>query len=324
MERLMSRQPLLLALAAGMLAPLFACTSPEPQPLPVSTEPFGTVLGIAQDGGSPHVGCVKGCCRDLWDDPSSWRRVAGLGLVDPESGGRWLIEATPDLPAQLHAVLEVGASAARPSLEGILLTHAHIGHYPGLMYLGREALGASGVPVYALPRLAGFLETNGPWDQLVRLGNIAIVRLENGVEFRLNERIGVRPIVVPHRDEYSETVGFRVQGPERSMLFIPDVDKWDTLATPIETLVRDVDLAYLDGTFFDSDELPDRDMSEIPHPFIVESLERFATLPDAERAKIRFIHLNHSNPALDPHSEASLRIREAGMAVAARGEQFPL
>ena len=282
------------------------------------------MLGVAQDGGSPHTGCERECCRQLWEKPDEWRRVVCLGLVDPHSAERWLFEATPDLPLQLHALLDLPAASGPPTFKGVFVSHAHIGHYPGLMYFGREAMGADGIPVFAMPRMASFLEHNGPWDQLVRLGNIDIVRIDDGLSFRLNGRLEVQPLLVPHRDEYSETVGYRISGPDRSVLFIPDVDKWEKMTVPIEELVRSVDRAYLDGSFFDGDELPDRDMSEIPHPFIVESLERFGTLPESERSKIRFIHLNHSNPALKPDSEARLRIRRAGMSVAEEGERIAL
>jgi len=317
-----------IAIVWSVAAVLLGCSSStaptareaDPEPM----QPFVTVLGVAQDGGSPHIGCEKSCCRALWNRPDRWRRVVSLGIVDPASGERWLVEATPDLPHQLRSLLDTPAGPQSATLAGVLVTHAHIGHYPGLMYFGREAQGAHGVPVLALPRMASFLETNGPWDQLVRLGNIRIVRLDDGSSQSLNGRIAVRAFTVPHRDEHSETVGFRITGPERSVLFIPDVDKWNTMTTPIEDLVRDVDVAYLDGTFFDATELPGRDMSEIPHPFIVESLERFAGLARSERAKIRFIHLNHSNPALDPSSAARRRVLDAGMTVATRGERVPL
>jgi pyrroloquinoline quinone biosynthesis protein B len=309
-----------------LITALVGCSGREPSVVAEqeSSQPFVTVLGVTQDGGSPHIGCERECCRGLWDGPDERRRVVCLGLVDPDSGERWLVEATPDMPSQLHALLGLPAGSKPPTFKGVFVTHAHIGHYPGLMYFGREAMGADGVPVFAMPRMATFLESNGPWDQLVRLGNIDIVRIDDGLPIRLNDRLEVQPLLVPHRDEYSETVGYRFSGPDRSVLFIPDVDKWEKMTAPIEDLVRAVDAAYLDGSFFDGDELPDRDMSEIPHPFIVESIERFGALPESERSKIRFIHLNHSNPALKPDSEARLRIRGAGMSVAEEGERITL
>ena len=305
------------SVACGGGGPLI---TPESAPV----QPYISVLGVAQDGGSPHIGCEKDCCRPLWSKPELWRRVVCLGIVDPPTGDRWLVEATPDLPVQLHTLQHLPGGDNDPSFKGVFLTHAHIGHYPGLMFLGREARGAQGVPVFAMPRMASFLEKNGPWDQLVRLGNIEIIRIADGERVRLNDRLDVESFLVSHRDEYSETVGYRIHGPRRSVLFLPDVDKWEKMDAPIEDLIRDVDVAYLDGTFFSTDELPNREMSEIPHPFIVESLERFKSLPMMERSKIRFIHLNHSNPAFDADSDARRMIRDAGMAVAEHGERVSL
>ncbi len=290
-----------------------ACASIR-QPTTDNRQPYVVVLGIAQDGGYPQAGCNRPDCVAAWRDPKLRRHVASLGIVDPIGNQRWIIDATPDFPSQLRYLDEI----APGPLPGILLTHAHIGHYLGLAQLGREVLGARGVPVYAMPRMREFLEHNGPWDQLVRLGNISIQQLDDGREVRLNERITVTPLRVPHRDEYSETVAFLVRGPSRAILWLPDIDKWERWSTPIESVIAQVDVAYVDGTFFSAQELPGRDMSEIPHPLIVESMARFAALPERERVKIRFIHLNQSNPALrDPRLVK-------GFAVAAEGERTGL
>lgn len=252
-----------------------------------SLAPYVMVLGIAQDGGYPQAGCTRPDCVAAWKDPSLRKHVASLAIVDPVSNQRWLIDATPDFPAQLEMLGD-------PKLDGILLTHAHIGHYLGLAQLGREVMGTKNVPVYAMPRMRKFLESNGPWDQLVKLGNIRIEPFEDGHAVRLNERISVTPILVPHRDEYSETVGFIIKGPTRSILWLPDIDKWERWRTPIESVVDRVDLAYVDGTFYSASELPGRDLSEIPHPLMTETMTR---LHD-RASKVRFIHLNQSNPAL--------------------------
>jgi pyrroloquinoline quinone biosynthesis protein B len=251
---------------------------------PVQAAPYTIVLGIAQDGGYPQAGCERPDCVAAWNDPKLRRHVASLGIVDPSTHEQWIIDATPDFPSQLHTL--------GGKINGILLTHAHIGHYLGLAHLGREVLGAHSVPVYAMPRMREFLEHNGPWDQLVRLQNIDLRPLEDGVAVKLNANITVTPLVVPHRDEYSETVGFIVKGPTRSILWLPDIDKWEKWSTRIEDVIARVDVAYIDGTFFDASELPGRNLSEIPHPTMRESMQRL------KPAKIRFIHLNQSNPAL--------------------------
>ena len=249
--------------------------------------PYVMVLGIAQDGGYPQAGCVRADCIAAWNNAKLRAHVASLAIVDPISNQRWVIDATPDFAEQLSML-------DNKKLDGILLTHAHIGHYLGLAQLGREVMGTHDVKVYAMPRMRAFLEHNGPWDQLVRLHNIAIESLEDGREVKLNQRISVTPMIVPHRDEYSETVGFIVRGPARSILWLPDIDKWEKWSTPIESIVARVDVAFVDGTFHDAGELPGRDLSEIPHPLMIETMKRLRALAP----KVRFIHLNQSNPAL--------------------------
>ncbi|MDX1546241.1 MAG: MBL fold metallo-hydrolase [Rhodothermales bacterium] len=293
-------------------------------PAAAQTPPYLLVLGVAQDGGVPQAGRHA---DPAWADPARQRLTVSLGLVDPATGGRWLFEATPDFRRQLHRLDAAAPRTAGPVLDGVFLTHAHMGHYTGLMFLGHEAMGARGVPVYAMPRMAEYLRTNGPWSQLVRYENIALRDLEDGVPVRLTDRLTVTPLRVPHRQEYSEVVGFRIAGPRRAVLFLPDIDSWedwDAAGTRIEDVLATVDAAYLDGTFFADGEIPGRDMSGFPHPFIAHSLERFAALPPAERAKIRFIHLNHTNPALHPGSDARRRIEAAGFRVAAELERIDL
>lgn len=207
-------------------------------------------------------------------------------------------------------------------LDGIFLTHGHIGHYTGLMNLGREVMGTKDVPVYVMPRMAGFLSNNVPWEQLVKLNNISLKNINDGVSFQPNSRIKVTPFLVPHRDEYTETVGYKIEGPNRSAVFIPDIDKWEKWNQKIEDVIRGVDAAYIDGTFYDNSEIPGRNMSEIPHPFITETMKRLRSLPDSEKNKVHFIHLNHTNPVIRKDSEARKRIEEMGFHVAEEGERL--
>ena len=285
-------------------------------------QPFAVVLGIAQDGGFPQAGCKKECCRD--HDASAIEGPSCIAVVDPTSQQRWLFECTPQFPSQLSTLDATFPGKDGIGLSGIFLTHAHIGHYAGLIHLGREVMGAKAVPVYAMPRMRNFLTTNGPWSQLVALENIELHQLESGTAVQLNERIKVTPLLVPHRDEFSETVGYLIEGPNHAALFLPDIDKWERWESKIETYVQKVDVAFLDATFFDGDELPGRVMSEIPHPFIKESIQRFAALDSKHRSKIAFIHLNHSNPALKIDSAASKAIDRAGMSVARTSQRFGL
>ena len=268
------------------------------------------VLGVAQDGGVPHIGCTQPLCARARRDPARRRRVAALGLVDDDR--RYLIDATPDIAAQLEALNAGRTPNRRRPVDGILLTHAHVGHYAGLLYLGREALDAEAVAVYATPKMAAFLRDNQPWRSLVERRNVRVVEVTPGHEIALG-RLRVTVIAVPHRDELSDTVGYRVRGPSgRGVLYVPDVDKWERWDRRLDFEVAAVEVALLDGTFHDADELPGRDMAAVPHPFVKETL---ALLPPPMRKRVRFIHLNHTNRLLwDAAARAAVARQGAGVA----------
>ena len=288
--------------------------------MPESKGPFTLVLGIAQDAGYPQAGDRT---SPAWADPSLKRLATCLALIDPRDGRRWLFDATPDFKEQLHRLDVTFPRNDVPGLDAIFLSHAHIGHYTGLMHLGVEGMSASQVPVYAMPRMEAFLRSNGPWDQLVTMQNIEIRALHAQETVDLGEKLSVTPLLVPHRDEYSETVGFRIEGPNRAVLFVPDITgwaAWEDEGTHVEDVLRTVDVAYLDGSFMSGDELPGRDLSKIKHPFISDSMARFATLPESERGKVRFIHLNQSNPLVRGDRAAMAQVEGSGYGVAREGE----
>jgi len=282
------------------------------------------VLGIAQDGGYPQAGCKKQCCERHYQGQEPKHLVSCLGITDLEHHQAWLIDATPDFREQYtHLVAK-----QEVHLSGILLTHAHMGHYAGLLQLGREVMSADSVKVYAMPRMREFLTNNGPWSQLVKLHNIQLMPLANDSIVLLNPRLRVTPLQVPHRDEFSETVGFRIEGPHKKVLFIPDINKWHLWERDLIEEIQQVDVAYLDATFYQDGEIKKR-MSEVPHPFVIETMAMLAALPDSEKEKVHFIHLNHTNPAilsqaLPDSNNVRLYIEKKHFHVAIEGERIEL
>ena len=279
-----------------------------------------TVLGTVQDGGVPHLGCIKSCCKNYFEKGFSKKRVVSLGVSDHEKKKNYLIEASPDISIQLNNFLSNNSK----KLDGIFITHAHIGHYSGLINLGREVFNASKIPLYLMPKMTDFISSNGPWDQLVKLKNVELKSLSHEKEEKLTENLTIVPFEVPHRDEYSETVGFKIIGPNKTALFIPDIDKWSKWKISIKKLISKVDYAFLDGTFYDSKEINNRDISEIPHPFIIESLKLFKDLKESDRNKIYFIHLNHTNPLLNSKSMEYKHVVSNGYNVALEGLELEL
>ena len=269
------------------------------------------ILGVVQDGGFPHLGNNKTCC----DNVDQNRYVTSILLTNNLNNESYLFDASPDINEQLNFM----GDRIKKDLKGIFLTHAHIGHYTGLMYFGREALNSRLINVYAMPRMKKFLEKNGPWSQLVELKNISIKQISNNSKISIDPNVIVQPIEVPHRGEFSETVGYKIYGPNKTLLFIPDIDKWYLWEKSIIDEIKKVDYALIDATFYDSKEVNYRDVSEIPHPFVVESLELFDPIKQKEKNKIFFIHLNHTNPLLNDNSEEYQYIINKGYNVAKEG-----
>lgn len=282
------------------------------------------VLGTIQDAGSPQIGCTKPCCKGLFENPDPDRQVVALGLSDNEQHKTYLFEATPDIGRQVKQLKQYNPQTATEIPDGIFLTHAHIGHYTGLMYLGKEAANAQQATVYVMPGMKTFLENNGPWSQLVTQKNILLTPLENETPVSPTNNITVTPFTVPHRDEFSETVGYIIQGPNKKALFIPDIDKWEKWTKDINGEIKNADYAFIDATFYSGTEINNRDISTIPHPFVIESMERFRQFTKAEKQKIIFIHFNHTNPLIDSTSKEYKQVLEAGFKIARKGQVFDL
>ncbi|MBP2833473.1 MBL fold metallo-hydrolase [Aquimarina sp. U1-2] len=286
-----------------------------------SSQQYITILGTAQDGGFPHINNSNEF-EDVKKGEATKALVVSLGVVDHEAKKKFLFEATPDMPEQL-AILDSEHLQNTTIIDGIFLTHAHIGHYTGLMHLGREAMGAKNINVYAMPSMKVFLETNAPWSQLVDLKNIDLTPLENDTAIRVTDNIQVVPFLVPHRDEFSETVGYKIIGKHKSALFIPDINKWSLWKKNIVEEVKKVDYALIDATFFKNGEIP-RPMSEVPHPFIEETVALFKKESEQIKSKIIFIHFNHSNPVLHSNSKERALLQQQGYRFADFGDTLPL
>ena len=291
----------------------FACNSQKEE---TPSSPFVMVLGIAQDAGYPQMNCKKECCTATWSNTELQRTTSCLAIVDPTTNEQWIIDATPNIKEQLQLLK---SATETEKVDGVLLTHAHMGHYTGLMHFGREVMGTNGIPVFAMPRMKTFLEENGPWSQLVELENIRLQKLKSDSTINLNENIKVKPFLVPHRDEFSETVGYEIMINNKSLIFIPDIDKWEKWETNITELIKKVDYAFLDATFYKNGELK-RDMSEIPHPFVKESMGLFSDLTETDKQKVHFIHFNHTNPLLIEGSTAQKEVLKKGFNLAKEGQ----
>jgi pyrroloquinoline quinone biosynthesis protein B len=322
----LSRSPLAAFIAIALFA---ACTPAHRDAATLGTnDPYVVVLGTAQDGGIPHAGCTCSHCKAATTDAARRRNVASLAIFVPSSGQRFLIDATPDLRAQLERLPDAPGHTKgkvdRHPVDGVLLTHAHIGHYLGLAFFGFEAIHTSGLPVYATPRMAEFLRTNAPWSRLVSREEIELRESPPGAAFELAKGIRVTPFAVPHRDEDSDTVGFALEGAHHTLVYVPDTDGWAAWSEEALAMVARCDTLLVDGTFYAAGELPGRDVGKIGHPLMTDTMDRLGARVREGRLRVVFTHLNHSNGAVDPEGPERRAVKERGFAVAEDGQRLPL
>jgi pyrroloquinoline quinone biosynthesis protein B len=286
------------------------------------------ILGIAQDGGLPHAACRCAQCSAARRDPTRGSFVASVGIIAPKAGQTFLVDVTPDVIAQLNLLADVrtlgSGNVDRAPVDGAFLTHAHMGHYLGLAHLGFEAVNTKGMPLWCTEKMGAFLTKNAPWDRLVSQKNVALKPVRSGEAVALPDGISVTPISVPHRAEYTDTVGYYIAGSRSKILYIPDTSPWHVWSTPMLDALDGVDVALLDGTFYSGDELPGRDISKIGHPLIVDTMKRLESRVKSGKLAVYFVHLNHTNPALDPTSAARKAIEQRGFHVAHAGLELPL
>lgn len=313
-----------------ILLSIFSCGQKNPSSpttitdSPVINTPSIVVLGTTQDAGAPQIGCNKTCCASLFNNSKNTKNVVSLGLLDTNNNKTYLFEATPDIGDQTKILNQLRIGKSNALIDGIFITHAHIGHYTGLMFLGKEATNAKKTPTYVMPKMKLFLEENGPWSQLVENENITLQSIKHKESITLSSTLKVTPFLVPHRDEFSETVGYKIKGPNKTVLFIPDIDKWEKWSKDIVEEIKNVDYAFLDATFYSGKEINNRDISEIPHPFVIESLKKFENLDIQDKSKIVFIHFNHTNPLLNLESSESKLVLKAGFRIARKLDIFEL
>ena len=296
--------------------------------------PYAIVLGTSQDAGVPQVNCFSTNCEAVRRGDRPPPRVACLGIVDPAAGRRFIIDATPDFVAQVGDLLAQPPGAAAPEgmvrleeqLHGVFLTHGHMGHYTGLIHVGREGAATRELPLYVSQRMAAYLGANEPWAFLLRNGHVRVGELMPGEPVVLTASLSITPIDVLHRQELTDTLGYLVVGPRRSLLYVPDADRWEGWTTPFERWIDAADIALLDGSFWSHDELGHRPQGEVPHPPVSTTVELLRARADAgiPNPETWFIHLNHTNPLWDPVSPERSELRIAGHGVATTGQMLAL
>ena len=288
-----------------------------------------TLLGVAQDGGRPQPGCFRECCLDAYEDPSLVRHLTCIGIVGADYSTH-LVESTRDMAWQF------GCWSRSDPVEGPLtslwITHAHFGHVDGLGLFGKETIATRGLPIHCSTSFSRLLEKDVHWSTMVNQGVLSPRPFlsEKPVKAYPDSGFKITPISIPHRSELSDMHGFLISGPNSKLLFLPDHDSWDETLLKVEKEgIRnwfndmDVDVVLLDGTFWSSEELGNRDQSLVPHPPVKETIERLGERVEGD-PRIIFIHLNHTNPLHDLNSNEAAIVQSLGWEIGVEGMVFEL
>ena len=276
------------------------------------------ILGIAQDGGVPHPGCYCDTCQFYWDNqivlsPSS------LAIIDEKQ--LHLFDVTRNLDRQLRKV-------GNKNVTDIWLTHGHIGHIDGIGLFGKEVMNLKNVRLHASELMIKLIENTPKWNKLIEDKILIPIQFNSNESMQISENLKITPIRVPHRDELTDTHAFMINGPEKSLLYLPDHDTWEeTLDMVQQDSVIEwfdflgIEIVLMDGTFWSKNELSRQD--DVPHPPVLESLERLGNVKGKE-LEVFFIHFNHTNPLLIPKSNEIKKLLDSGCKIPIEGQQFLL
>ncbi len=285
-----------------------------------------TILGTAQDGGVPQPGCMLPCCRTENGEARRVRHPVALGLTDA-TGTRHLFEASRALAGQDELW---GKADGRDltSLRSLWLTHGHLGHIDGLGLFGCEAMAMKDIELFCSQSMLELLKNSPTLNRLLTDNNLIPTTFDSGETI---QTIGfsVETLLVPHRDDHTDTHAFIIGGDDSSLLFLPDHDSWgETLQlhscdNPRQWFSRlGVDVVLIDGTFWSEQEVGGRAAS-IGHPPVSQTIELLGERREGD-PRVIFIHLNHSNPLHDKNSEEYAALVKLGWEIAEQGTTFTL
>jgi len=282
------------------------------------------VMGSAQDEGIPRVTCTCARCHAARRNRSFARTGPSILLKNESLGSAVLIDASPDIRQQLDAYLPPLGLA---HLSCLFLTHGHIGHYWGLCLFGKEGPDIRDLAVYGSAEMIDLLLNTPSIKYMVDRRNIVLNILRAGETVTLgtatrpdrSDEIVVKGFWVPHRQEFTPTMGFQVTAGSRTMVYIPDVDYW---SESVLSIIQQSDIALLDGTFYSADELPGaKIVREVPHPPIESSMGRLKEIKNMSGCRIYFTHFNHTNPVILEGPEQE-KVKQAGFELAYDGLRF--
>ena len=290
------------------------------------------VLGSAAGGGLPqwNCGCPNCCDARTGKIPSATQS----SLAVSGASGVWsILNVSPDIRKQLQDNPPLHPQALRDSpIKSVLLTNGDIDHIAGLLSLREQ----TPFTIFATNEILGILSRNSVFDAVSHdlVARRAVMldhdfELHAGVQARLFAVAGKVPLFLEGETVDTalvgeQTVGVRLDDGKNVTYYIPGcamVD--DALLTRLE----DADLLFFDGTLWQDDEmiragLGQKTGQRMGHMSISGpegTIERFKGLNGTRKM---FIHINNTNPVLNPDSPEHAMTLQAGWGITRDGMEI--
>lgn len=298
------------------------------------------VLGSSAGGGFPQWNCsCSNCLRQregTLKAPS--RTQSSIAVSNDGEPGKWLLlNASPDLATQLSDWPQAhpkGSVRGSP-ICGVALIDSQIDHCAGLLSL-RESkelkLYCTHAAYEDLDNHFAILKVLEPYCKIRHYSvEEDLPWFANGVSELAMRAIfvsGKSPPYSPHREH--PTAGSNIaleitdERTGKKLLYAPGVEIVDD---KLSGAMANVDCIMIDGTFWTDDEMDRHGISqkrakEMGHLSLSEKggmLDQLKQYPNARRI---FIHINNTNPILDPQSEERKLVESLGIEVAYDGMEF--
>jgi pyrroloquinoline quinone biosynthesis protein B len=287
------------------------------------------LLGTTAGGGFPQWNCACALCVRARSGSLPSRSQDCLA-ISGNGTDWWLVNASPDIRTQITgcSFLNPGPGPRDTPLRGALFTDAELDHTLGLLTLR----GGAGLTVWAPGTVLHALRDQFDLRTVID-GYAPVTWREVDADFDLG---GLRVTAIPissKRPKYARSstvdghwvVAYRFLDPVTGgvLVYAPCLASWPA---GFDEVVAGADCVLLDGTFYAASEMGSATGSSsgqaaMGHLPITASLPELRRFPDVRRI---YTHLNNTNPVLDPESEESLKLREAGVEVPLDGTVIEL
>ncbi|WP_299044804.1 pyrroloquinoline quinone biosynthesis protein PqqB [uncultured Tateyamaria sp.] len=291
------------------------------------------VLGAAAGGGLPQWNCG---CRNCADARAGViPRMTQSSVAVTVDGSAWVVlNASPDIRVQVDTCPQMHPPALRGSpIASVVLTNGDIDHIAGLLTL-REKTGfdvyttSAGLDILASNTVFGVLDPALVTQRAITLDT----------PFEPVPGLRITPFAVPGKvalflegdtlnlEEVGEqTVGLMLEDGVSRAAYVPGcaaVPDW------LHDRLDGVDLLLFDGTVWNNDDMQrtgtgEKTGARMGHVPLNGAQGSLARLSDLSARKV-FIHINNTNPILQPDSAERATVIDHGWDIAYDGMEITL